>query len=67
MGVAHAHHGFVNIDARNIDAAELESLHHVVVCLLCIEVCHTWQRLLVDVGGEWRDTVSQTLLYEVVT
>ena len=62
MGIAHAHHGLIKIDARFVDTAELELLHHVVISLLSVEVLGTW-----GVGGEWGDTVGQSLLYKVIT
>ena len=61
MGVAHAHHCFVDIQTLLVKTTIAIAIHHVVVGLLGIEVLGT--RL---VGGERTDTVGKTFLDEVV-
>ena len=61
VGVTHAHHGLVEIESRFVEAAELESLHHIVVCLLRVEVLS-----VALVCGKRRDAVGESLLDEVV-
>ena len=58
MGVAHAHNRFVEIDARLVDATELEAVHHVVVGLLCIEVLDARNRSTLMGCRKWRDAVG---------
>ena len=61
MGIAHAHHCLIKIDARLVNTTELELVHNIVICLLSIEVLSTW-----CIGGEWCDAVCQSLLNKVV-
>ena len=61
MGVAHAHHSFVDIQTLLVKTTIAIAINHVVVGLLGIEVLGT--RL---VGGERTDTVGKTFLDEVV-
>ena len=67
MSITHSHHCFIEIDAGLVDTTELILVHDVVEGLLGIEVLYTWYRLTVNIGGEWSDTVGETLLDEVVT
>ncbi|MBR6913184.1 MAG: hypothetical protein IKN34_05185 [Treponema sp.] len=66
MGVAHAHHCLVEVDAGLVDTTELEAMHHVIVGLLCIEVLDARNRLAIASGGEWSDTIGQTFGNHVV-
>ena len=61
VGVTHAHHGLVEIDALLVKTAVLEAVHHIVIHLLRIEVL----RAVAD-GGERGDTTGQSFLHEVV-
>ena len=61
VGVAHAHHRLVEVDARLVPTTELELVHHVVVGLLRIEVLGTG-----SLRGERGDAVGKSLLHEVV-
>ena len=60
MRVTHAHGILIDVDARFVDAAELELVHQVVVHLFAVYF-HTQL-----VGIEWSETVGETLLNEVV-
>ena len=66
MGIAHAHHRLVEIDATLLQTAELEAVHDVVVGTLRIEVLHSWQRLAVVLCGERCDAVGKTFGDDVV-
>ena len=61
MGVAHTHYGLVDVESLLLQSAKLKPVHHIIICLLGIEVLCT--RL---VGCERSDAVSQTFLHEVV-
>ena len=61
MGAAHAHNGFVKIDAFPGKSTEFVAVHYVVVGLLGVEVTCS---LLV--GGKRRNPVGQSFLYKVV-
>ena len=67
VGVAHAHYRLVEVDARLVDATELEAVHHVVIGLLCIEVLDTGNRPSFVCGRKRRDAVGQTLSDNIVT
>ena len=66
MGIAHAHHSLVEIDALLADATELEACHDVLVNALCVEVLHALNRFSADSCLERSDAVGKTFLHEVV-
>ena len=60
MCVAHTHYVFVDVDARFLDAAELELVHQVVVHLFAVDLAVQLVRI------ERSEAVCQTFLREVV-
>ena len=61
MGVAHPHHGLVDIQPRLREATIAEAFHHVVIGGHGVEVLGPRH-----VRGERRDAVGKALLHEVV-
>ena len=59
MGVAHAHCVLVDVDARLVDASELEFVHQVVVHLLAVDGCFECFRI------ERGEAVRETFLDEM--
>ena len=59
MCKAHTHYSLVEVEPLLLKTAELELVHDIIVCLLCIEVC-----LLVC--RKWSDAVHKTFLNEVI-
>ena len=66
VGVAHAHHCLVEIDALLADTTELEASHDVLIYSFGVEVLHSLNRFSSETCLERRDAVGETLLHEVV-
>ena len=67
VGITHAHHRLVQIDAFLVDASEFEAVHDVVVSALSVEILHAGNVLAANADREGTDAVCQTFGDGVIT
>ena len=61
MAVAHAHHSLIDIYALLVESTKLETMHHVIIGALRIEVA-----CALSIGSEWCDTICQSFSHHIV-